>query len=65
MHEVTKPLLLANDRLFNEAVHCACSKHKLSRIFFICPRHLASTMQVMQLSLGPHRRQNEEESLHL
>lgn len=35
MHEDTNLPSPAMDRLVNEAFHCACSKHRLSRMFFI------------------------------
>lgn len=43
MHDFTEPLSLSSDTLLNEAVHCACSKHKVNQITGVL--HFSRTLQ--------------------
>lgn len=43
MHDFTEPLSLSSDTLLNEAVHCACSKHKVNQIMGVL--HFSRTLQ--------------------
>lgn len=43
MHDFTEPLSLSGDTLLNEAVRCACSKHKVNQITGVL--HFSRTLQ--------------------